>query len=251
MLVDANKTDRVDLLVADIVETDSLEWAIFDTSSVGVVCTLPAESIARALPLSLYDSPGIDTYVAEHEGDVLSSVTITRHGDVVGVWAMGTMAVAQGKGIGRALLADPWAGVSGETRAMFASVVGATDFAEPSDVRELSDGAYARRREQALGAASRASIPLLAGEVEVEPAVSILSDEELCRGCGMCASICPYGAIEIVDTERGRKARMIEVACKGCGTCGAACPSGAMSTSHFTSGQMRAQVLALIGGDNG
>jgi GNAT superfamily N-acetyltransferase len=66
--------------------------------------SMPAESIARALPLSLYDSPGIDTYVAEHEGDVLSSVTITRHGDVVGVWAMGTMAAAQGKGIGRALL---------------------------------------------------------------------------------------------------------------------------------------------------
>ena len=41
----------------------------------------------------------------------------------------------------RGLLADPWAGVSGETRAMFASVTGAADFAEPSDVRELVDGA--------------------------------------------------------------------------------------------------------------
>ncbi|NOY26383.1 MAG: glycerophosphodiester phosphodiesterase family protein [Oligoflexia bacterium] len=34
VLVDANKTDRVDLLVGDIVATDTLEWAIFDTSSV-------------------------------------------------------------------------------------------------------------------------------------------------------------------------------------------------------------------------
>jgi GNAT superfamily N-acetyltransferase len=66
--------------------------------------SMPADSIARAMPLSLYDSPAIDTYVAEYEGDVLSSVTVTRHGDVVGVWAMGTMAAAQGKGIGRALL---------------------------------------------------------------------------------------------------------------------------------------------------
>jgi glyoxylase-like metal-dependent hydrolase (beta-lactamase superfamily II) len=40
----------------------------------------------------------------------------------------------------RGLLADPWAGVSGETRMMFASVVGAADFAEPSEVRELVDG---------------------------------------------------------------------------------------------------------------
>lgn len=34
VLVDANKTDRVDLLVAAIQSTDALEWAIFDTSSV-------------------------------------------------------------------------------------------------------------------------------------------------------------------------------------------------------------------------
>lgn len=33
VLVDANKTDRVDLLVKDIVDADALEWAVFDTSS--------------------------------------------------------------------------------------------------------------------------------------------------------------------------------------------------------------------------
>jgi glycerophosphoryl diester phosphodiesterase len=33
VLVDANKTDRVDLLVADIQATGTQEWAIFDTSS--------------------------------------------------------------------------------------------------------------------------------------------------------------------------------------------------------------------------
>lgn len=33
VLVDANKTDRVDLLVAAIKEADALEWAVFDTSS--------------------------------------------------------------------------------------------------------------------------------------------------------------------------------------------------------------------------
>ncbi|MFH1468821.1 MAG: glycerophosphodiester phosphodiesterase family protein [Pseudomonadota bacterium] len=37
VLVDANKTDRVDLLVAAIQETDTLEWAIFDTSSVAKI----------------------------------------------------------------------------------------------------------------------------------------------------------------------------------------------------------------------
>jgi glycerophosphoryl diester phosphodiesterase len=34
VLLDANKTDRVDLLVAAVQSTDTLEWAIFDTDSV-------------------------------------------------------------------------------------------------------------------------------------------------------------------------------------------------------------------------
>jgi heterodisulfide reductase subunit A len=74
-------------------------------------------------------------------------------------------------------------------------------------------------------------------------------DEDRCSGCQICVSVCPYGAIAF--DEKDKVSRVNEALCKGCGTCGAACPSGAMSTSHFTSGQMRAQVLALIGGDNG
>jgi heterodisulfide reductase subunit A len=102
--------------------------------------------------------------------------------------------------------------------------------------------------EQALGAATRASIPLLAGEVEVEPTVSVLRDEELCRGCGMCASICPYGAIEMVETERGTRAAMIEVACKGCGTCAASCYARAITMVHYTDEQIGAQLRAAFAG---
>jgi heterodisulfide reductase subunit A len=100
--------------------------------------------------------------------------------------------------------------------------------------------------EQSLAAASRASIPLLAGEVEVEPIVSVLADEELCRGCGMCASICPYGAIEMVETERGTKAKMIEVACKGCGTCAATCYKRAITMVHYSDDQLGAQLRAAF-----
>ena len=96
--------------------------------------------------------------------------------------------------------------------------------------------------EQALAAAARASIPLLAGVVKVEPAVSVLRDDELCRGCGMCASLCPYGAIEIIETDKGKKARMIEVACKGCGTCAATCYMRAITMVHYTDDQLTAQV---------
>ena len=37
VLVDANKTDRVDLLVQAVLDTGTLEWAIFDTDDVGKI----------------------------------------------------------------------------------------------------------------------------------------------------------------------------------------------------------------------
>ena len=40
----------------------------------------------------------------EVDGRVQSTVTVTHHGPVVGVWAMGTGPEAQGKGAGKALL---------------------------------------------------------------------------------------------------------------------------------------------------
>ncbi|MFH0777649.1 MAG: CoB--CoM heterodisulfide reductase iron-sulfur subunit A family protein [Candidatus Eisenbacteria bacterium] len=101
---------------------------------------------------------------------------------------------------------------------------------------------------QALGAASHASIPLTRGYVKVEPIVSELVDEEACRGCGMCAAACPYGAIEIIETEKGPKARMINVACKGCGVCGATCYKHAIGMSHYTDKQLEAQVRAYLKG---
>ncbi len=100
---------------------------------------------------------------------------------------------------------------------------------------------------QAKAAAASAIIPMSRGTVRLE-AISAVVDEDLCSGCRICVSVCPYGAIAY--DEKDKVSRVNEALCKGCGTCGAACPSGAMSTIHFTSGQMRAQVLALIGGSD-
>jgi heterodisulfide reductase subunit A len=100
--------------------------------------------------------------------------------------------------------------------------------------------------EQAIGAASRASTFLARGEVRVEPIVSVIEDVEGCRGCGLCVAVCPYGAIELVDTEEGRKAHTIEVACKGCGTCGATCYKRVIRMKHFTDRQLLAQVRAAF-----
>ncbi|MCS6879758.1 MAG: CoB--CoM heterodisulfide reductase iron-sulfur subunit A family protein [Oscillochloridaceae bacterium] len=94
---------------------------------------------------------------------------------------------------------------------------------------------------QAAGAASRAAIPLLRGQVSVEPNVAEVA-AEACAGCGLCVPHCPYGALQL-DPER-RIARVEEVQCKGCGTCVAACPSGALQQRGFSDEQLLAMIEA-------
>ncbi|MGD9245096.1 MAG: 4Fe-4S binding protein, partial [Desulfobacterales bacterium] len=108
----------------------------------------------------------------------------------------------------------------------------------PANIREVI--------AQGLGAASRASIPLSKGSVIVEPIISVLSDEDACRGCGLCVPLCPYGALEIRDTEKGRKVHVINVACKGCGVCAATCYQHALTINSYTDEQLEAQIDAFL-----
>jgi heterodisulfide reductase subunit A len=101
---------------------------------------------------------------------------------------------------------------------------------------------------QAKAAAASAIGPMARGSVVAE-ALTAVVDEDLCSGCRMCVSVCPYGAIAY--DEKADVSKVNEALCKGCGTCAAACPSGSITTSHYTSDQLLAQVVALIGGDDG
>ena len=94
---------------------------------------------------------------------------------------------------------------------------------------------------QASGAAARAAIPMVKGEVEIEPIIAVV-DSDVCGGCEVCLELCPFSAIERKDEQA-----TINIAlCKGCGTCVAACPSGAMDQQHFRTGQIFAQIEAAL-----
>jgi len=108
----------------------------------------------------------------------------------------------------------------------------------PANVRETV--------AQGLGAASRASIPLSKGSISVEPIISVLSDEDACRGCSLCVALCPYGALEIRETDKGRKVHVIDIACKGCGVCSATCYQHALSINSYTDEQIDAQIEAFL-----
>jgi len=96
--------------------------------------------------------------------------------------------------------------------------------------------------EQSLAAASRAGV-LMWNRVFRTEAINSVINPEFCTGCGICESLCPYGAIVMEE----RKARSIEALCKGCGNCSAACPTHAITMAHFTDEQIRAQMKAAIG----
>ena len=96
---------------------------------------------------------------------------------------------------------------------------------------------------QAKAAASSAMIPLSRGKVKVESVTGVV-ELETCAGCGICESLCTYGALAR-DDRRGIMA-VNEVLCKGCGACAAACPSGTMILSHFTHEQIMAQIEAML-----
>jgi heterodisulfide reductase subunit A len=88
---------------------------------------------------------------------------------------------------------------------------------------------------------------LVAGERRPVEPLSAEVDEALCGGCGVCASICPFGAISVEARGGSRRtARVASVHCRGCGTCAAGCPSGAASARHFTREQIAAEISGLL-----
>ena len=95
---------------------------------------------------------------------------------------------------------------------------------------------------QAHGTASRATTPLFAGRVKIEPITAVV-DCLMCAGCGLCEQVCEFRALKI---DPYRKVMTVnEALCKGCGACNATCPSGAISLRHFKTEQIIAQIREI------
>ncbi len=99
---------------------------------------------------------------------------------------------------------------------------------------------------QAMAAASRAATVLAKDSIRISPLVSQV-DVEKCIGCGLCAEVCAFSAIELEEVEgKGYRAKNIPASCKGCGLCAASCPQQAIDMLHFKDQQILAAVCAAV-----
>jgi heterodisulfide reductase subunit A2 len=93
-------------------------------------------------------------------------------------------------------------------------------------------------------AAGQVLASLWPGERKLLEPLQAEVDAALCGGCGICAAVCPFGAVSLAPGSG--KACVEAVHCRGCGTCAAACPTGAASARHFTRAQIAAEISALL-----
>ena len=95
---------------------------------------------------------------------------------------------------------------------------------------------------QGVAAASHALIPLRKQSMKVEAIIAEV-DPDLCIGCGACASVCPFKAIDWGPTGFPR---VNKAACKGCGLCSVECPVGAMQLKYYKDYQLLPAIQGIL-----
>jgi heterodisulfide reductase subunit A len=103
----------------------------------------------------------------------------------------------------------------------------------PMDINEATAAASA--------AASKVSIILARGEVELEPFVATV-DTSKCAFCLTCVRTCPF-SVPVINEEG---AYINPAACYGCGACASVCPGKAISLAHFDDVEIRQQAKGAI-----
>ena len=97
---------------------------------------------------------------------------------------------------------------------------------------------------QSYGAAGRVLALLSHDIVKASGSVCVIN-EKMCMGCGACADVCSYGALNLKDTKQGKKVTINPVLCKGDGLCNTLCPTGAISLKHYTDTEIMSEIDAL------
>jgi heterodisulfide reductase subunit A len=102
---------------------------------------------------------------------------------------------------------------------------------------------------QASAAAARASTVLSKKQIELEPRISEVIDEN-CDGCAYCIDPCPYNALTLleyaVDSTTKKTVEADPGKCRGCGVCMATCPKKGIFVRNFKLEQINAMVEAAL-----
>ncbi len=99
--------------------------------------------------------------------------------------------------------------------------------------------------KSALSAASKANYTLRKGELSLEPILATVNPE-LCEWCDECTKACPYDAIEMVEHNGKKTARVIPSNCKGCGMCLPVCPVNAIQLTGYKDSEIEGMIDALL-----
>jgi heterodisulfide reductase subunit A len=95
----------------------------------------------------------------------------------------------------------------------------------------------------AKGAASSAARILQAGKYEIELIRAVVEKQETCSKCYRCVEVCPYKAISIDDAG---KIVVDVILCKGCGVCASVCRSQTVQLRYYRDPGFDGQIDALF-----
>jgi heterodisulfide reductase subunit A len=98
---------------------------------------------------------------------------------------------------------------------------------------------------QAYGAAGRA-VTLLSHETVTASGSVCAVEESACIACGACLAACSYDAIHWGGTKAAKKAEVNPALCKGDGLCCSMCPTDAIVLRHFTNQEVFNQIDAAL-----